>query len=86
MTNVKETTLLLTSLMLSIRPLSKSVVTLHLTLIKVLAILVIFCRSAHQNNSYYFLLLVAIYLYFAGAKMVRVWAAIKAYFPKRLRG
>ena len=36
---------------------------------KLLAILVILCRSAHRNNSNYFPLLVAIYLYSAGAKV-----------------
>lgn len=36
---------------------------------KVVAIFVILCRSAHQNASNYFPLLVAIYLYLAGAKV-----------------
>ena len=68
-TSAKETAPLLTSLMLSVGPLSKSAVTSHLTSMKLLAILVILCRSAHRNNSNYFPLLVSIYLYSAGAKV-----------------
>lgn len=46
-----------------------SVITSHLASMKLLAILVILCRSAYRNNSNYFPLLVAIYLYLAGAKV-----------------
>ena len=36
---------------------------------KMVAILAILCQSAHRNNSNYILLLVAIYIYFAGARV-----------------
>ena len=65
----KERTLLLTSLVQSVGFLSKSVMTSHFALMKLLAILVILYRSAHQKNSNYFPLLVAIYLYSAKAKI-----------------
>ena len=41
----------------------------HLVSMKIVAVLVILCRLAHQNNSNYFPLLVALYMYFAGAKI-----------------
>lgn len=68
-TIAKEKAPLLTSLMQSIGLLSKSAMTSHLVLMKLLAILVILCRSAHWNNSNYFPLLVAIYLYSTRAKV-----------------
>lgn len=68
-TSAKEKAPLLTSLVKSVGPLSKSAMTSHLASMKLLAILVILCRSAHRNNSNYFPLLVAIYLYSAGAKV-----------------
>lgn len=37
--------------------------------IKLVAILVILCQSAHQNNSNYFLLLVALYMYFSSVRV-----------------
>lgn len=36
---------------------------------KIITILVIFCRSAHQNNSNYILLLIAMYMYSAEARV-----------------
>lgn len=36
---------------------------------KIVAILVILCRSAHRNNSNYLPLLIALYLYSAGARV-----------------
>lgn len=68
-TNTKEKAPLLTSLVQSVGPLSKSAMTFHLASMKLLAIFVILCRSAHRNNSNYFPLLVAIYLYSAEAKV-----------------
>ena len=68
-TIAKKSALLLTSLMQSIRPLSKSTMTSHLASMKLLAILVVLYRSAHWNNSNYFPLLVAIYLYLVGANV-----------------
>lgn len=50
-------------------PISESPLTFHLVSIKFLANFVIFCKSAHQNNSNYVFLLMAIYLYFSGAKI-----------------
>lgn len=41
----------------------------HLVSMKIVAVLVILCRSAHRNNSNYFPLLIALYLYSAGAKI-----------------
>lgn len=41
----------------------------HLVSIKLIAILVILCRSAHQNNSNYFSLFLTLYLYFASARI-----------------
>ena len=67
--NAKETSPLLTSLVLSVGPTSRSTTTSHLVSMKLLAILVILCRSAHRNNSNYFPLLVATCLYFVGAKV-----------------
>ena len=67
--NIKETAPLLTSLMLSVGPTSRSAMTSHLVSMKLLAILVILCRSAHPNNSNYFPLLVATYLYFVSTKV-----------------
>ena len=68
-TNAKEKAPLLTSLVQNIGPLSKLAITSHLASMKLLAIFVIFCRSAHRNNSNYFPLLVVIYLPSARAKV-----------------
>ncbi len=65
----KEKALLLTSLVQSVGPLSMSAMISHLASMKLLAILVILCRLDHRKNSNYFLLLVAIYFYLAGAKI-----------------
>lgn len=67
--NIKKTAILLTSLIVSIRLLPKLKVILYLVLIKLLVILVILCRSSHQNNSNYFLILFTIYFYSAGTKI-----------------
>lgn len=68
-TIVKESALLLTSLVLSIEHLSKLTMTSHLALIKLLAILVILYKSIDWNKSNYFPFLVVIYLYLAKAKV-----------------
>lgn len=47
----------------------KDIFKLHLISMKVVAVLVILCRSAHRNNSNYFSLLIALYLYSAGTKI-----------------
>lgn len=67
--NAKETSPLLTSLVLSVGPMSKTAIVLYYASMKLIAILVILCISAHQNNSNYFPLLFAIYLHSAGAKV-----------------
>lgn len=69
MASIKKMAPLLISLILSVKSLLKSKRALYLTLIKVLAILIIFYRSIYENNSNYFLLLVAIYFYFVRAKV-----------------
>lgn len=63
----KTTAPMLTSLVNSIGPLTTSSNSAHLVSMKLIAILVIFCRSAHRNNSSYFSLLIALYLYSSGA-------------------
>lgn len=68
-TIAKKRALLLISLVQNVEPLSKSAITSHLASMKLLVILVILCKSAHQNNSNYFSLLVAIYFYLTGVKV-----------------
>ena len=41
----------------------------HLVKMKVVAVLVILCHSAHQNNTTFFPLFIALYMYSAGAKV-----------------
>lgn len=65
----KELAPMMTSLVLSVGPTSRSPLTSHLASMKLLAILVIICRSAHRNNSNYVPLLVVMYMYSAGAKV-----------------
>lgn len=65
----KETVPLIISMMLSLRSNSDTRLTSHLASMKLLAVLVIMCRSAHRNNSNYIPLLMAMYLYSAGAKV-----------------
>ena len=65
----KTTVLLLSSLVLSIRPISLKSKASDLNNIKLVAILTIFCRSTHQNNSNYFFLMIGLYLYSAGARV-----------------
>lgn len=65
----KETASLLTSLVLGIGPTSRSPLTFYLVSMKFVAILVILCRSAHENNSNYIPLLMAMYLYSTGARV-----------------
>lgn len=65
----KELAPMMTSLVLGVGPTSKSPLSSHLSSMKLLAILVIICRSAHRNNSNYVPLLVAMYMYSAGAKV-----------------
>ena len=64
----KETASLLTSLVFNVGLTTSSTsVTIHLAFMKLVAILVILCRSAYQNNSNYIPLFIAMYLYLAGA-------------------
>ena len=65
----KETAPLITSMMFSLRSNSNTCLTSHLASMKLLAVLIIMCRSAHRNNSNYITLLVAMYLYSAGVKV-----------------
>lgn len=65
----KKTASLITSMILSLRSNSNTRLPSHLALMKLLAVLVIMCKSAHRNNSNYIPLLVAMYLYSAGAKV-----------------
>lgn len=61
---------LISSLVLSVGPTSfLCLPDSHLVSMKIVAVLVILCRSAHRNNSNYFHLLIALYLYSAGAKI-----------------
>lgn len=65
----KEIAPLITSIILSLRSNSNICLTSHLASIKLLAVLIFMCRSAHRNNSNYIPLLVAMYLYLARAKV-----------------
>lgn len=74
--NTKEKVLLLSALVQSIRPSSQkktasyssqSLTYLQLVSMKIVAILVIFCQSAHRNDSNYILLMIALYMYSASA-------------------
>ncbi len=65
----KDIAPMMNSLVLGVGPTSRSSLTSHLASMKLLAILVIICRSAHQNNSNYIPLFVAMYMYSAGAKV-----------------
>ena len=66
----KETAPLMMSLVSSVGlATTTSSTTSHLASMKLVAILVIMCRSAHRNNSNYLPLLVAMYLYSAGARV-----------------
>lgn len=55
--------------MLSLRSNSDICLTAYLASIKLLAILVIMCRSVYRNNNNYILLLVDMYLYSARVKV-----------------
>ena len=56
-------------MILSLRSNSDTLLTSHLALMKLLAVFIIMCRSAHRNNSNYIPFLVIMYLYSAGAKV-----------------
>lgn len=58
----------LTSMILSIGPSRRSSDS-HVVSMKLVTILVILCRSAHRNNSNFLPLLIALYLYSAGAQV-----------------
>lgn len=60
---------IITSLVFGVGPILRSLLISHLASIKLLAILVIICKSAHQNNSNYIFLFVAMYMYSAGTKV-----------------
>ena len=68
-TQAKKTAPLMTSLVLGMRPTANTRLTSHLASMKLVAILVIICKSAHRNNSNYIPLFVAMYLYSVGAKV-----------------
>lgn len=55
--------------MLSLRSNFNICLTSYLTSIKLLAVFIIICRSAYQNNSNYIPFFMAIYFYSAGAKV-----------------
>ena len=65
----KKTAPLITSMILSLRFNSDTRLTSHLVSMKLLAVLVIMCKSAYWNNSNYLSFLVAMYFYLAGAKV-----------------
>lgn len=65
----KELAPIMTSLVFGIIPILRSLLTSHLALMKLLAILVIICKSAYWNNSNYVSLLMAMYIYSADAKV-----------------
>lgn len=60
---------LLSSLVIGVGPSSSSSTYSHLVSMKIVAILVILCHSAHRNKSNYIPLLIALYLYSAGARV-----------------
>lgn len=66
---VKKIAPLITKIMLSLRSNFNICLTSYLTLMKRLAVFVIMCRLAHQNNSNYIPFLIAIYFYSAEAKV-----------------
>lgn len=57
------------SLITSVGPSLSRSTNSHLISRKIVAILVILCHSAYQNNSNYISLLIALYLYFAGVRV-----------------
>ena len=65
----ENTAPMLSSLVRSVGPTSRSAMTSQLVSMKLVAILIILCRSAHRNNSNYIPLLIALYLYLAGARI-----------------
>lgn len=58
---------LISSLVFSVRPTRTTRLPGHAVTMKLVGIFVILCRSAHRNNSNYLPLMIALYLYFAGA-------------------
>lgn len=65
----KEIVPLLTSLVFSVSPTLNTPHTSHVASMKLVAILVIICKSTHRNNSNYIPLFIAMYLYSAGARV-----------------
>ena len=66
---VENTALMLSSLVRSVGPTSRSTMTSQLVSIKLVAILIILCRLAHWNNNNYIPFLIALYLYLVGARI-----------------
>ena len=64
-----QKTPLISSMIMSVGPTSSHSSNLHLVAMKIIAVLVILCRSAHRNNSNYIPLFIALYLYSAGARV-----------------
>lgn len=60
---------MISSLVLSIDFISKSLLIFHLVSIKLLAIFIIIYKSAHQNNSNYNLFFIVMYIYLEGVKI-----------------
>lgn len=61
---------LISSMIFSVGPFNSSQTSnLHVVAMKLVAILVILCYFPHRNNSSYVLLLIALYLYSAGARV-----------------
>lgn len=65
----ENTAAILSSLVKNVRPTSRSAMISQLVSIKSVLILIILCRSAHQSNSNYIPLLIALYLYLASVKI-----------------
>lgn len=69
-TQTKATAPLLSSLVLSVGPTTSiKKQASNLNNMKLVAFLIILCRSAHRNNSNYLLLMIGLYLYFAGVRV-----------------
>lgn len=67
-TTAKENAPMLSKMITSIGP-SRNSQSTHLMAMKIVAVLVILCRTAHRNNSSYLPLLIVLYLYSAGARV-----------------
>lgn len=64
-----NTTPMLSSLIRSVRPKSRLAITSQLVSMKLVAILIILCKSVHRNNSDYIYLFITFYLYLTGTRI-----------------